>query len=148
MAKQLDEASKTLAQRLCAYARRGLDDEAIAKALGVSKTVFLRKVHKSEALQKALEQGREMECCLVEEALLQKALEGNTTACVFWLKNRLPNIWREKPQPQEEEPGDEALIQALDNACASIWQKPMGGEGENGQENDGQREEENGDYLV
>ena len=55
MAKQLDEADETLAKRLCAYARRGLVDEAIAKALGVSKTVFLRRVRKSEALQKALE---------------------------------------------------------------------------------------------
>ena len=148
MAKQLDESDETLVKRLCAYARRGLDDEAIAKALGLNKTAFLRMVRKSETLQKALLQGREMECCLVEEALLQKALEGNATACVFWLKNRLPNIWREKPQPQEEEPGDEALIQALDNACASIWQKPMDSEGEEGQQTNGQKEEENGDHLV
>ena len=32
----------------------------------------------------------------VEEALHKKALEGDTTAMIFWLKNRRPNDWRDK----------------------------------------------------
>ena len=148
MAKRLDEADQALVKRLCAYARRGMDDEAIAKAFGLQKNVFLRCVQKSAVLQQAMLAGREMESCQVEEALLQKALEGNTTACVFWLKNRLPGIWQEKPQPQQPQQSDEALIQALDNACAGVWQKPMESESEEGAQTNGQKEEENEDYLV
>ncbi len=33
----------------------------------------------------------------VENALLNKALGGDTTAQIFWLKNRRPDKWRDKP---------------------------------------------------
>ena len=33
----------------------------------------------------------------VENALLKRALSGDTTAQIFWLKNRKPEKWRDKP---------------------------------------------------
>ena len=33
----------------------------------------------------------------VENALLKSAIDGNTTAQIFWLKNRRPDKWRDKP---------------------------------------------------
>ncbi|HIU30849.1 MAG TPA: helix-turn-helix domain-containing protein, partial [Candidatus Caccousia avistercoris] len=40
---------------------------------------------------------------------------GNTTAQVFWLKNRRPDRWRDKPAPAEAEE-DDGLFQALAEA--------------------------------
>ena len=34
--------------------------------------------------------------------LLKSALEGNTTAQIFWLKNRLPDKWRDKPKEETD----------------------------------------------
>ena len=37
----------------------------------------------------------------VENALLAKALGGDVTAMIFWLKNRRPDKWRDKPERVE-----------------------------------------------
>lgn len=34
----------------------------------------------------------------VENELLKAARSGNVTAQIFWLKNRRPDKWREKPE--------------------------------------------------
>ena len=52
----------------------------------------------------------------VENALLSSALEGNTTAQIFWLKNRRPDKWRDK---QKEDTNAEAL-ERLDNILLEI----------------------------
>ena len=33
----------------------------------------------------------------MENALYKNAIDGNITAQIFWLKNRKPDKWREKP---------------------------------------------------
>lgn len=45
----------------------------------------------------ALKKGKEVVDFEVENALLQTALSGNVTAQIFWLKNRKPDKWRDKP---------------------------------------------------
>jgi hypothetical protein len=39
--------------------------------------------------------GREASDARVEESLYRNALAGNTTAQIFWLKNRRPDRWRD-----------------------------------------------------
>ena len=55
----------------------------------------------------------------VENALLERAKGGDTTAQIFWLKNRRPGKWRDKP----EAPGDSdalkkarALLEDIESA--------------------------------
>lgn len=78
------------------WARDGLTDEQIAKNMGISvKSLFNWKTNYLPILQ-ALKKGKEVVDYEVENALLSSALEGNTTAQIFWLKNRRPDKWRDK----------------------------------------------------
>lgn len=96
------------------WARDGLTDEQIAKNMGVSvKTLFNWKTAYLPILQ-ALKKGKEVVDYQVENALLSSALEGNTTAQIFWLKNRRPDKWRDKVDNKSvEEQKDNNLITAI-----------------------------------
>jgi len=103
------------------WARNGLTDEQIAKNLGISKTTFYKYKKEHSVLSELLKKGKEVIDIQVENALLKKALgytydeettknsdgnieikivskhiPGDTTAQIFWLKNRRPDKWRDK----------------------------------------------------
>jgi transposase-like protein len=90
-------------------AQAGLTDEQIAEELAVHVNTLYewRKVHPE--FSESLKGGKATPDDEVEAALLRKAkgfkyVEGNkekvalpdTTACIFWLKNRRPADWRDK----------------------------------------------------
>lgn len=78
------------------WARDGLTDEQIAKNMGIStSTLYAWKLNHSE-ISEALKRGKEVADYEVENALYREALRGNTTAQIFWLKNRCPEKWRDK----------------------------------------------------
>lgn len=98
------------------WARDGLTDEQIAKNMGISvKTLFNWKTRYLPILQ-ALKKGKEVVDYEVENALLSSALEGNTTAQIFWLKNRRPDKWRDK----QKEETDKSALDKLDNILKEI----------------------------
>lgn len=98
------------------WARDGLTDEQIAKNMGISvKTLFNWKTSFLPILQ-ALKKGKEVVDYEVENALLSSALEGNTTAQIFWLKNRRPDKWRDK----QKEETDKTALDKLDNILNEI----------------------------
>ena len=79
------------------WARDGLTDEQISHNIGISvKTLYVWKNEHGEICE-ALKKGKEVVDYEVENALLNKALGGDTTAQIFWLKNRRPDKWRDKP---------------------------------------------------
>ena len=76
-------------------ARRGWSDEEMAEFFGVGvSTWYYWKTQKPEFLE-ALKVWKENHDREVEKSLLQTAREGNTTAQIFWLKNRQPHRWRD-----------------------------------------------------
>lgn len=100
------------------WAREGDTDKTIASKLGVSEvTMHKWKKDKPEFVE-ALKNGKEIVDRKVENALLKNALgfsyveetvtnkgevvevekyeKPNTTAQIFWLKNRRPDKWRDK----------------------------------------------------
>jgi len=114
--------------RLEGWARDGLTDEQIAKNMGVSAaTLYNWKKSYLEILE-ALKKGKEVVDYEVENALLKRALgyeyiETKTktesgvitevttttkqvvpdvTAQIFWLKNRKPETWRDRPEDEEK----------------------------------------------
>lgn len=101
------------------WARDGLTDDQISEKIGINRTTLYDWKKKFSDISNALKKGKEVVDYQVENALLDKALGGDTTAQIFWLKNRRPDKWRDKP----EAPGDSdalkkarALLEGIDSA--------------------------------
>ena len=100
------------------WARDGLTDEQIAKNIGINRTTLYDWKKKETNIADALKNGKEVIDFEVENALLKRALgyeyeeetyengiltkkvkkqvAPDTTAQIFWLKNRKKEQWREK----------------------------------------------------
>lgn len=77
------------------YAREGGTEKQIAEAIGVSHNTLRNMKKQYEDVNNALRKGKELVDYAVENALLRKALGGDVTAIIFWLKNRKPSQWRD-----------------------------------------------------
>lgn len=106
MAKSKWEQIKDKLVLVEGWARDGLTDEQIANNLGIGKTTFYRMCKKHVELLEHLKKGKEIIDYEVENALLRNALNGNTTAQIFWLKNRKPKQWKDKVNVES---GDDEL---------------------------------------
>ena len=100
------------------WARGGLTDEQIAKNIGINRTTLYDWKKKEANIADALKKGKEVIDFEVENALLKRALgyeyeeetyengiltkkvkkqvPPDTTAQIFWLKNRQVKKWRDK----------------------------------------------------
>lgn len=104
------------------WARDGLTDEQIAKNIGINRTTLYDWKKKEINIADALKKGKEVVDFEVENALLKRALgytitiqedkldkdgcvhtlerevhiPADTTAQIFWLKNRQTKKWRDK----------------------------------------------------
>jgi hypothetical protein len=110
--------------KLEAWARNGLTDEQIAQNMNINVATLYRYKEKYCEICEALKRGKDVIDIQVENALLKRALgyayvetktevskkDGkkvtttikevipDTTAQIFWLKNRRPDLWRDKQQ--------------------------------------------------
>ena len=78
------------------WARDGLTDEQISENVGIVPSTLYRWKNEYEEISEALKKGKEVVDYQVENALLRNAIKGDTTAQIFWLKNRRPDKWRDK----------------------------------------------------
>lgn len=100
------------------WARDGLTDEQIANNIGISRSTLFEWRKNNQDISNALKKGKEVVDIEVENALLKRALGYNydeityengietkrvtkqvapdTTAQIFWLKNRKKAQWRDK----------------------------------------------------
>nr|DAM12462.1 MAG TPA: terminase small subunit [Caudoviricetes sp.] len=129
---------------LSGWARDGLTDEQIAHNMGISRSTLNEWKKKYSDISDTLKRNKEIVDIQVENALLRRALGykykeitresskddigkmvitkevtkevvPDTTAQIFWLKNRRPDKWRDKPVPVNEEVyEDDELLVALD----------------------------------
>jgi len=109
-------------------ARDGLTQQQIANNLGISIDTLIENKKKYSKFNDALKRGKEVIDFEVENALLKKALgytitikeekldrDGfvhtlekdvhippDTTAQIFWLKNRKPNNWKDRVETDED----------------------------------------------
>ncbi len=124
--------------KLEGWARDGLTDEQIAKNIGINPaTLYVWKNNYPE-ISESLKKGKEVVDYEVENALLKRALgytvkeekltkdgevvklerevPGDVTAQIFWLKNRKPDVWKDK---RENEDNNDALAK-LDEVLKEI----------------------------
>lgn len=123
-----------------AWARDGLTDETIAKNMGVGLTTLYRWKAEHREIWEALKRGKEIIDIEVENALLKSALgyedieieittdfsgneikkekrkqvPPNTTALIFWLKNRQPKKWRDKQDIEVSKSMDDSIKEIED----------------------------------
>lgn len=103
------------------WARDGLTDEQIAHNIGISISTLNNWKNKYVEILESLKKGKEVVDYAVENALLKNALKGDTTAQIYWLKNRRPDKWRDKPGYEDTRELDklDAILKGLrDNAAA------------------------------
>lgn len=109
------------------YARNGLTDEQISRKIGISRSTLNEWRKRFPDIANALKKGKEVVDNEAENALLKRALgfratetirerdesgelvitkevtkdvPPDTTALIYWLKNRRPEKWRQNPQPE------------------------------------------------
>ena len=130
------------------WARDGLTDEQIADNIGISRSTLNTWKDKYSDISDALKRGKEVVDRQVENALLKRALgyeytettreyipeldemkttkkvtkqvAPDTTAQIFWLKNRKPDKWKDKQEYEDItaiEELDEILKGLHDNAA-------------------------------
>lgn len=100
------------------WARQGLSNTQIANNMGVHEATFYKWKSEHTEIYEAIKKGKEVVDFEVENALLKRALgyeytethtnmygeettikkymKPDTTAIIFWLKNRKPNEWRDR----------------------------------------------------
>ncbi|MCD8025389.1 MAG: DNA-packaging protein [Clostridiales bacterium] len=91
------------------WARDGLTDEQIAKNIGICRDTLNEWKKRYSDISDTLKKGKEVVDYEVENALLQSAFNGNTTAQIFWLKNRRPDKWRDKIESNNPEGNDKTI---------------------------------------
>lgn len=77
------------------WARNGLTDEQIAHNMGIGVSTLYEYKKRHIEIRESLKENKEVADLAIENALYQKALGGDTTAMIFWLKNRKTKDWRD-----------------------------------------------------
>lgn len=98
--------------RIQGWARDGLTDEQIAKEMHIGSRTLYEWKKKYPQIMQALKESKDAADRQVENALFNAALEGNTTAQIFWLKNRKPAQWRDQPKIKDSD--NDNVLQYLD----------------------------------
>jgi len=75
----------------------GLIDTEIAMVLGIA-TSTLNEYKKNPEFSESIKRGKLIADKEVIESLYKRAVRGDTTAIIFWLKNRQPDKWRDRQE--------------------------------------------------
>ncbi len=81
---------------IAGWRRNGLTIEEIAKNIGIGLSTFYEWMDKSPEIVDNLKIGKEEADTMVENALFKNAINGDNTAIIFYLKNRVSNRWRDR----------------------------------------------------
>ena len=95
------------------WARDGLIDDQIAKNCDINVATLYDWKKRYPKIAEALKKNKEIVDYEVENALRDKALSGDVTAQIFWLKNRRPDKWRDKQLDGKIRSEENNLLEAI-----------------------------------
>lgn len=84
------------------WKRHGLTDEEVANNIGVARQTLSRWSRDYQDIHDALKTGKEEAVALIENKLFVKAMSGNLTAIIFWLKNNARDMYNDSQLSPEE----------------------------------------------
>jgi len=91
------------------FAQEGMTEEQIATRIGISKATLTTWKQKYPDFLASLKATKDEADAKVVQSLYQKALKGDVTACIFWLKNRQPAKWRDRQEVETTQLTDMAV---------------------------------------
>lgn len=105
--------NEQLSQIMINLAAEGKTNQEIADIVGVAESTVRLWAKSIPDFSAAIKEVKDVADSLVEAALFQKATgyEGyppDTTAAIFWLKNRRPTEWRDRHELEVENPSAES----------------------------------------
>lgn len=98
------------------WAGNGLSEKQIAELLNTSTSTISRRKRELAKFDNALKRGRAKAIAAVTNALYTSALDGNTTAQIFFLKNRDSGSWMDKAEVNH----NLNLAEVLDSAKSRV----------------------------
>lgn len=130
--------------KLEGWARDGLTDEQISRNMGIAYSTFREWKKKYSAFSAVLKRTKDVVDREVENALFKRAMgykydevtyergeevkrvtkevAPDTTAQIFWLKNRKPAEWRDKIEQQQTVTiQDDGFLEALKGTIKDDW---------------------------
>ena len=130
--------------KLEGWARDGLTDEQISRNMGIAYSTFREWKKKYSAFSAVLKRSKDVVDREVENALFRRAMgykydevtyergeevkrvtkevAPDTTAQIFWLKNRKPAEWRDKIEQQQTVTiQDDGFLEALKGTIKDDW---------------------------
>ena len=75
------------------HASRGLSQQQICHALGISETWWYDAKQKSAEISESYKKGKAKGIGEISNSIFEQALSGSTAAACFYLKNRDPDRW-------------------------------------------------------
>ena len=84
-------------------AARGLTKSQIAYCLGFSADTLSRREKDTAAFAEAIKKGKAQGIADVANALYESAMGGSIPGQIFFLKNRDPSNWKDRPEPYNNE---------------------------------------------
>ena len=85
--------SEKLLEEIEHHASRGLSQQQVCHALGLSETWWYDAKQKNSEISDSFKRGQTKGLAEVSNAIYEQALNGSTGAACFFLKNRDPDRW-------------------------------------------------------
>ena len=92
------EITSDVIQEVQRLAGRGLTEAQITASLGWASSTFYKRKKDVVEFSDAIKRGKAMAIAEVANALFEKAMAGNVTAMIFYLKNRDKENWCDRPE--------------------------------------------------